>query len=294
MQTKVAVVQAAPVLFEVTPTIKKMEKLVKEATANGAKLVLFPECFISCYPRGLGFGIVVGHRSKKGRTTWLRYWNSAIEVFSKESEWIGKIAKKYKTYLVTGITEKSRMGGTLYCTLLYFSPDGQLIGKHRKLKPTAAERIIWGEGDGSDLDVYQIPIGRLGGLICWENYMPQARMSLYQQGVEIYLAPTADSRDTWTATMQHIALEGRCFVLSSNQFVTKEMYPKDLHELEKLDNQPDIVCRGGSCIVGPLGKILAGPLYDKEGILYADINHAEIIQSKLDFDVIGHYYREIE
>lgn len=286
---KVAVIQAAPILFNVQATIEKMDKLVKEAAENGAKLVLFPETFVSVYPRGLSFGTVVGSRSKEGRATWQRYWESAIEVYSAETEAIGKIAKKYETYLVTGVTEKAREGGTLYCTLLYFDPQGQLIGKHRKLKPTAAERIIWGEGDGSDLDVYHTALGKIGGLICWENYMPKARMRLYEQGVEIYLAPTADSREVWTATMQHIALEGRCFVLGCNQFVTKAMYPKDLPGMEDLEDQPEVMCRGGSLIVNPLGEVIAGPLYDAEGILYADLDLMEVIRGKLDFDVIGHY-----
>lgn len=286
---KVAVIQAAPILFNVQATIEKMETLVKEAAKNGAKLVLFPETFVSCYPRGLSFGTVVGSRSKDGRATWLRYWESAIEVYSTESHAIGAIAKKYGIYLVTGVTEKTRNGGTLYCTTLYFDPQGQLIGKHRKIKPTAAERIIWGEGDGSDLDVYHTELGKIGGLICWENYMPYARIQLYEQGIELYLAPTADSRDGWIATMQHIALEGRCFVLGSNQFVTKDMYPKDLPGIQDLDHQPDMMCRGGSLIVNPLGGIIAGPLFGEEGILYANLEISEIIQSKLDFDVIGHY-----
>ena len=286
---KVAVVQAAPILFQVQATIAKMEKLVKEAAKNGAKLVLFPETFVSVYPRGLSFGTVVGSRSKEGRETWLRYWNSAIEVFSEEANAIGEIAKKYKVYLVTGVTEKTRHGGTLYCTTLYFDPNGQLVGKHRKIKPTAAERLIWGEGDGTDLDVYETEIGKIGGLTCWENYMPHARIKLYEQGIELYLAPTADSRDVWTATMRHIALEGRCFVLGSNQFVTKDMYPKDLPGLEDLAHLPDVMCRGGSLIVNPLGQKIAGPLFDKEGILYADLDLEEVIKGKFDFDVIGHY-----
>lgn len=289
---KAAVIQAAPVLFNVKATIEKMDKLVKEAAKNGAQLVLFPETFVSCYPRGLSFGTVVGSRSEEGRKTWLRYWNSAIEVFSAESDAIGKIAKKYKVYLTTGVTERARIGGTLFCTTLYFNPEGQIIGKHRKIKPTAAERLIWGEGDGSDLDVYHTDVGKIGGLTCWENYMPNARLKLYQQGIEIYLAPTADSREVWTSTMQHIALEGRCFVLGCNQFVTKDMYPKDLVGIEDLENQPEVMCRGGSLIVSPLGKILAGPLFDEEGSLYADLDRGAVIESKLDFDVVGHYWWE--
>lgn len=288
-KAKVAVVQASPILFEVHPTINKLEKLAREAAQNGASLVLFPETFISVYPRGLSFGTVVGSRSKDGRDTWLRYWNSGIPIPSEASERLQQIAKDHKVYLVVGITEQSTNGGTLYCTLLYINPAGEIIGKHRKIKPTAAERIIWGEGDGTDIEVYETPFGKIGGLICWENYMPLARLKLYQQGVELYLAPTADSRDGWVASMQHIALEGRCYVLSCNQFVKKEQYPTDLVGREELAQQPDIMCRGGSLIVDPLGKILAGPLYNTEGILYADIDKATILKSKLDFDVIGHY-----
>jgi nitrilase len=181
--------------------------------------------------------------------------------------------------------------GTLYCTLLYFGPDGRLLGKHQKLKPTAGERLIWGEGDGSTLTVLETEIGTIGGLICWENYMPLARMAIYNKGVEIYLAPTADARDTWQATLRHIACEGRCFVLGCNQYMSKDMYPADLKELKELNAQPEIMCRGGSAIISPLGKVVAGPLYDQEGILFAELDMGAIARSKFDFDVVGHYAR---
>jgi nitrilase len=192
-----------------------------------------------------------------------------------------------------GVIERETRGtkGTLYCTILYFGPDGALLGKHRKLKPTAAERLIWGEGDGSTLTTVETPFGRLGGLICWENYMPLARAALYEKGVELYVAPTADSRDAWQATLRHIALEGRCFVLGCNQFVTKSMYPSDLPGIEELAGQPEIMCRGGSAIVSPLGEVIAGPLWDAEGMLYADLDLGEIIRARFDFDVTGHYAR---
>ncbi len=170
-------------------------------------------------------------------------------------------------------------------------PDGRLLGKHRKLKPTAAERLVWGEGDGSTLTVIETEYGKLGGLICWENYMPLARMALYAKGVEIYLAPTADSRDTWQATLRHIACEGRCFVLGCNQYVTKAMYPADLPGIEDLADQPDVMCRGGSAIVSPLGEVIAGPLFNGEGILYAELDLADVVRAKFDFDVVGHYAR---
>jgi nitrilase len=275
---KVAVVQAAPLLFDREATVAKACRLIDEAAHEGAQLVLFPEAFIPAYPRGLSFGTVVGSRSPQGRLTWQRYWANAVDVPGPATETLGKAAREAGIYLAMGIIERDSQfsRGTLYCTLLYFGPDGRLLGKHRKLKPTAAERLIWGEGDGSTLTVLDTELGRVGGLICWENYMPLARMAMYGKGVELYLAPTADQRDSWQATLRHIALEGRCFVLGCNQFVTKEMYPQDLEGLEDLAGQPQILCRGGSAIISPLGDVLAGPLYDEEGILYADLDLAEV------------------
>lgn len=286
---KVAVIQAAPVLFDKSKTIEKIGSLVDEAAAQRAELMLFPEVFIPGYPRGLSFGTVVGSRSNEGRELFLKYWENAIEVPGADTDLLGQMAKKANAFLTIGITEKDTISDTLYCTLLYFQPDGKLIGKHRKIKPTAAERILWGEGDGKDLEVYDTSHGKMGGLICWENYMPLARNALYQQGIEIYLAPTADCRQSWQATLEHISCEGRCYVLGCNQFVTKDHYPKEMQK--ELSDQPDLMCSGGSVIYSPLGKLLAGPLFEKEGILYADIDHAEIIKAKMDFDVIGHYAR---
>ena len=292
-QVKVAVVQAASILFDRDATVEKACTLVHEAAAQGAKLVLLPEAFIPAYPRGLSFGIVVGKRSEEGRDLWLRYWNNAITIPSPATDALGQAARDADVYLAIGVIERDSdtSGGTLYCTLLYIGPDGRLLGKHRKLKPTAAERLIWGEGDGSTLTVIESEYGTIGGLICWENYMPLARMAMYGKGVQIYLAPTADSREAWQATMRHIALEGRCFVLGCNQHVSKAMYPTDLEGYEELADWPDVMCRGGSVIVSPLGEIIAGPLWDEEGILYADLDLADVARSKLDFDVVGHYAR---
>jgi len=293
VSVKVAVVQAASVLFDREATVAKACRLTAEAASQGAKLILFPEAFIPAYPRGLSFGHVVGSRSPEGRRVWHRYWANSVEVPSSATEALGEAARQCGAYLAIGIIEKDGQfsGGTLYCTLLYFGPDGRLLGKHRKLKPTAAERLIWGEGDGSTLTVLPTEMGKMGGLICWENYMPLARMAMYVKGVEIYLAPTADVRDTWQATLRHIACEGRCFVLGCNQFVQKSMYPPDLEGIEELKNQPDIICRGGSTIISPVGEVLAGPLYDREGILRADLDLGEIARGKMDFDVVGHYAR---
>ncbi len=290
---KTAVIQAAPILFDREATVEKAYRLTAEAAAQGVQLILFPEAFIPAYPRGLSFGTVVGSRSPEGRLTWEQYWANAVDVPGPTTDLLGQAARAANAYLAIGVIERDTQfsRGTLYCTLLYFGPEGRLLGKHRKLKPTAAERLIWGEGDGSTLTVLDTPLGKLGGLICWENYMPLARMALYSKGVELYLAPTADSRDSWQATLRHIALEGRCFVLGCNQFVTKSMYPANLPGIADLADQPEIMCRGGSVIVSPLGDVLAGPLYDAEGILYADLDLADVARSKLDFDVVGHYAR---
>ena len=289
----VAVIQAAPVLFDREASIEKACRLIREAAAQDSQVILLPEAFVPAYPRGLSFGMVVGNRSQVGRQLWQRYWANAVSVPSPATDRLGQAARQTETYVAIGIVERDTQysGGTLYCTLLYFGPDGRILGKHRKLKPTGAERLIWGEGDGSTLTVLDTEHGKIGGLICWENYMPLARTALYGKGVEIYLAPTADSRDTWQATLRHIACEGRCFVLGCNQYVTKEMYPGDLPGIEDLADQPDIMCRGGSAIISPLGDILAGPLYDKEGILSARLDLAEVARGKLDFDVVGHYAR---
>ncbi len=289
----VAVVQAAPVLFDRRATLEKALHLIQESASNGAQLVLFPEAFIPAYPRGLSFGTVVGHRKPHGRDLWQIYWENCVDVPGPETRRLGKAAQEAGIFLAMGVVERDARfsKGTLYCTTLYFGPDGSLLGKHRKLKPTASERLIWGEGDGSTLTVLDTELGKIGGLICWENYMPLARMAMYAKGVEIYLAPTADSRDTWQATLQHIACEGRCFVLGCNQFVTKDMYPSDIPGIEELNDQPEIMCRGGSAIVSPLGDVIAGPLYDQEGILYADLEMSEVARGKFDFDVVGHYAR---
>lgn len=290
MKVKVAVVQSAPVLFDKYKTIQKIAEQVAEASKENPKLILFPEAYIPAYPRGLSFGTVVGDRSEKGRDMWLKYYDNSIDIPGDECVELAKIAKKARTYLVIGVIEKVA-SGTLYCTMLYFSPNGKLIGKHRKLKPTAAERIIWGEGDGSDLNTYDTTIGKLGGLICWENYMPLARAWVYQQGVDIYLAPTADQRVSWQHTMKHIALEGRCYVLASNQFVTKADYPSDLPG-EDVSNLSEVMSNGGSVIIDPLGETIAGPLWGKEGILYAELDMDLLNKARMDFDPVGHYARK--
>jgi nitrilase len=288
---QVACVQATPALFDKAKTLEKVAHWVAEAARQGVQVLVFPESFIPGYPAGLGFGTVVGSRTVAGREQFREFWENSVEVPGEETRWLGELAKRYQLYLVMGVTERDAVSKTLYCTLLYFNPAGELMGKHRKLKPTAAERLIWGEGDGTTLAAFATPLGNIGGLICWENYMPLARMAMYRQGVELYLAPTADARDSWTSTMVHIACEGRCYVIGCNQYFTKRDYPPHL-QAELAADRPEVLSRGGSLIVSPLGKILAGPLYDAEGLLCAEIDRDEIVRGKMDFDVIGHYSRD--
>lgn len=290
---RVSVVQATPVLFNRDQTVEKLCGLVAECGRSSSGLVVFPEAFIPGYPRGLGFGTVIGSRSDEGRRLWQHYFEHSIEIPGPETVRIGEAVKRAGCYLVVGVTERDPITrGTLYCTLVYFAPSGEVLGIHRKLKPTAAERIIWGEGDGSTLEVFPTEFGRLSGLVCWENLMPLARTALYQQGVEIYVAPTADARDGWQATLGHIALEGRCFVIGCNQFVRKADYPPDLPGIEDLEAAPEIMCRGGSAIYSPLGQCLGGPLYDGEGVVSAELDLGALTRARLDFDVAGHYARD--
>lgn len=284
-----AVVQATPVLFQLEATVEKVRRLAREAAGRGAELVLFPEAFVSVYPRGLSFGTTVGSRSPEGREQWRLYWESCLDLESEHFRALQDCAREHNIYLAIGVNERTACNGTVYCSLLLFAPSGKLIGRHRKIKPTAAERLIWGEGDGRSLKVHKTRRGRIGGLICWENYMPLARFALYEQGVQLYLAPTADARGTWQATLRHIALEGRCFVLGCNQYVEKKDYPAEWQP--ELEGQPEVMCRGGSVVLSPLGETLAGPLYGKEDMLMAELNLMDITRGKLDFDPVGHYHR---
>lgn len=289
MKVKVCLIQDSPVFFDKIATLDKMEKLIRKHADAGCQLIVFPESFIPGYPRGFNFGATVGRRTEEGRKLFKTYYNNSLDLESEELRKLEELATLHQVYLVIGITEKQASHGSLFCSMLYISPEKGLLAVHRKIKPTGTERLIWAEGDGKDLVTVETELGKLGGLICWENYMPLARMAMYQQGVEIYIAPTADAREEWIASMQHIALEGRCFVLACNQYITKSMIPESYQKW--LNAEEENFCRGGSVIVSPLGKIIAGPLYDKTDALIAEINLDEIIEAKLDFDVNGHYGR---
>ncbi len=268
---RAAVVQAGSVDFDAAKCLEKALALIAEAASQGAQLIVFPEAFISGYPKGNDFGARVGSRTPEGHREFRRYYESAIDLDGPEAIALGEATRQHNVYLVIGVIE--REGGTLYCTAIFFGPEGAL-GKHRKVMPTAMERLIWGYGDGSTLTVLDTEIGKLGAVICWENYMPLMRMAMYAKGIQLYCAPTVDDRETWASSMQHIAREGRCFVLSACQ-----------------NTRTDHPIRGGSVIVNPMGRILAGPVYGEDAILIADLDLNEIIEAKFDFDVTGHYSR---
>ncbi|MTB50773.1 carbon-nitrogen hydrolase family protein [Lewinella sp. W8] len=285
----VCVVQDSPVFFDKEKTLQKVSDLTAEYARRGAELVLFPESFIPGYPRGFSFGATIGRRTAAGRDLFAEYYRESVDLSGPDGRWLAEIASNHGVYLVVGITERVPENGSLYCSMAYFSPTKGLLGVHRKIKPTGTERLIWAEAGAESLVSFATPLGRMGGLICWENYVPQARLAMYAQGVQLYLAPTADSREVWTSTMRHIALEGRCFVLGSNQYFTKSMYPERFRS-EVVDEAEEI-CPGGSVIVSPLGEILAGPLFGEAGALFAELDLEDIVRAKLDFDVVGHYAR---
>lgn len=288
MKIKAAVIQIGSIPFDAAATVEKVGKHVRAAAAEGAELVVLPEALVSAYPKGVDFGARVGGRLPEGRDAFLRYYDSAIDVPGAETDRLADICREAGVHMVIGVIERD--GGTLYCTALFFSPEEGLLGKHRKLMPTAMERLIWGFGDGSTLPVFETSIGRLGSVICWENYMPMLRMAMYGKGIQLYCAPTADDSDGWTASMRHIAREGRCFVFSACQYITRGAFPDDYVPIQ--GNEPDtVLMRGGSVIVNPLGEILAGPVYGEEATLVAEIDLGDIARGKYDFDVVGHYSR---
>ena len=286
---RIAIVQTGSVMFDRQGSIEKACKWISEAGKTHPAIILFPEAFIPGYPRGLTFGTRIGSRSDQGKVLWERYYRNAVDLNGADLDPVRREAGKAGCFVSLGIVERS--GGSLYCTQVLISPDGKIAGWHRKLKPTGTERVIWAEGDGSTLTTFKTSFGIIGTLICWENFMPAARMAMYRQGVTIYLAPTADQRDLWPVSMRHIAAEGRCYVLSANQFIRPENYPQDILETDH-PNPEDLYCRGGSLVANPSGEIIAGPLYDREGILTAELDPGAVVRGKMDLDVAGHYDRK--
>jgi nitrilase len=288
---RAACVQAEPVILDRERTLEKLAALTAEAKEGGAALVVFPETFLPAYPSSAWAKYLAGWADPRAKGSFAMLARESVEVPGPSADRLAEIARENEVWLVTGVNERDPANpGTLYNSLLYHSPDGELAVHHRKLVPTNHERLIWGQGDGGGLRALQTPIGRIGGLICWENYMPLARFSLYESGVEIYIASTADDGDTWQATLVHIARESRAFVVAPAHFQRAASYPDEFPLKDELAGM-DVLGRGGSAILAPDGSYLAGPLYDGEGILYADLDPQRLDEERQRFDPAGHYHR---
>ena len=254
---RLALVQAAPVMFDKAASLKKALLWIEKSAAQGAELVVFPELFLPGYPFGMTFGFKVGSRDENGRKDWKLYYDNSVVCPGPETDALGAAAKKHGIYLSIGVSERDDTTGTLYNTNIMFTPDGALASVHRKLKPTGAERFVWGDANRGYFPTIDSPWGPLGSLICWENYMPLARAALYQRGVNIFIAPNTNDVDSWINTARHIGLEGRCYFINADMYFTRADYPRDqLHCGEEIDRLPEIVCRGGSCIVDPFGDLI--------------------------------------
>lgn len=290
--SKVAVIQAASIPFDSACSVEKAAAILQRVAANGATLAVFPEAFLGGYPKGISFGSVIGNRRPEGRALYQMYVEGAVTLGGPELDALADAVTQTGVYTVMGVIEK--MGRTLYCTALTLAPGKGVVGIHRKLMPTGQERLVWGFGDGSTMGTVDTPMGRIGNVICWENYMPTLRQTMYAQGTELYCAPTADDRPTWASSMIHIAVEGRVFVLSACQAIRLNNYPESFQKEFALPGEfaPDsYVMHGGSMIVSPTGEVLAGPVFDEETELYAELDMDLLKQANLDFDVYGHYSR---
>lgn len=286
----IAVVQAAPVLFNKGACLAKALALIEEAAGHGAELIVFPELFIPGYPYGMTFGFTVGSRTEDGRRDWKRYYDASILADGEEAQALAEAAKKHGVYLSIGISERDPVTATLYNSNLMISPEG-VIMNHRKLKPTGSERVVWGDADRDFFPVMDTPWGPMGSMICWESYMPLARCALYQKGVTLYISPNTNDNPEWQDTIRHIAIEGHCYFINCDMFFTKDTYPGDLAGADEVRRLPETVCRGGSCVIDPSGHAVTDVLWDREGILYAELDMQKVPASRMEHDVCGHYAR---
>ncbi len=287
---RIAVIQAAPVMFDKDKCLEKALKLIEECAENGAELIVFPELFIPGYPYGMTYGFTVGSRNARGRKDWKAYYDNSILARGREMEQLVKAAARHSAYLSIGYSERDPVTATLYNSNMMISPDGNALN-HRKLKPTGSERVIWGDADKEFFPVLKTPWGPMGNLICWESYMPLARVSLYQKGVSLYLSPNTNDNSEWQNTIRHIAIEGHCYFVNCDMYFTRDVYPATESAAGEIAALPDIVCRGGSCIIDPYGHAVTETLWDEEGILYADLDMQKVPESRMEHDVCGHYAR---
>lgn len=287
---RIALVQAEPVMFDKAKGLEKTLELIAEAAAKNAELIVFPELFIPGYPIGMSFGFSMGKRSESGREDWKRYYDASIVAGESEFEQLSAAAVKAGAYISLGFSERDAVLGTLYNSNVIFEPDGTWK-VHRKLKPTGTERVVWGDANRGYFPVTETPWGPIGSLICWESYMPLARVALYEKGITIYISPNTNDNPEWQATIQHIAIEGKCYFVNADMVVRRSSYPADLNERDAVERQPEMVCRGGSCIIDPYGHYLTQPVWDEETIIYAELDMSLAASCKMEHDAVGHYSR---
>ena len=291
--TKIAIIQESPVLLDRKKTIKKAVQLIEQAVSAGAELVIFPEAYLSGYPAWI-WRLRPGGDWGASEELHSRLLDSSVDIDAGDLKPLCDVAKNNKITIVCGLNERDGVlsKATLYNTVVIIGTEGNILNRHRKLMPTNPERMVWGFGDGSGLNVVDTPAGRVGTLLCWENYMPLARYTLYSQGVEIYVAPTYDSGDEWLGTMKHIAREGRCWVICSGVALTNSDIPDDFPDRETLyPASEEWINPGDSAVIAPGGEIVAGPMRQKKGILFAEVDSKSVGISKRDLDVAGHYSR---
>lgn len=287
---KIALVQAEPIMFDKAAGLEKTLGLIEESSAKGAELIVFPELFIPGYPIGMNFGFSMGKRTEPGREDWKKYYDASLVAGGEEFSKLAEAAKKAGAYVSIGFSERDAVGGTLYNSNVIFEPDGS-YKVHRKLKPTGTERVVWGDADKDYFPITETPWGPMGSLICWESYMPLARVALYQKGITLYISPNTNDNPEWQATIQHIAIEGKCHFINADMIVRKSSYPDHINEQDAIEAQPDMVCRGGSCIIDPYGHYVTEPVWDEETIIYAELDMQLPASCKMEHDAVGHYAR---
>lgn len=287
---KIALVQAEPVMFDKKGSLAKALEYIDKASSQSPDLIVFPELFIPGYPIGMNFGFSMGKRTEAGRADWKRYYDASVVAGDYEFQVLADAARKTGAYISLGFSERDAVIGTLYNSNVIFEPDGS-YKVHRKLKPTGSERVVWGDANKGYFPVTETPWGPIGSLICWESYMPLARVALYQKGITIYISPNTNDNAEWFSTIQHIAIEGKCYFINSDMIVRKASYPTDLNEMETIRRMPEMVCRGGSCIIDPYGHYVTEPVWDEEKIIYAELDMNLPAACKMELDAVGHYAR---
>ena len=286
----IAVVQAESIMFDKDKCIEKATGIIRECAENGAEFVVFPELFIPGYPYGMTFGFTVGSRNEDGRKDWKQYYDNSILADGPEMNKLIETVIANQVYVSIGYSEVDCTTATLYNSNMMITPDGKTFN-HRKLKPTGSERVVWGDADRDFFPVMDTPWGPVGNLICWESYMPLARVALYQKGITLYISPNTNDNPEWQDTIRHIAIEGHCYFINCDMVITKKMYPDTCNGSGEISKLPDIVCRGGSCIIDPYGHTISESIWDEEGIIYAELDMSKVPASRMEHDVCGHYAR---